>query len=107
MPRQPDAAAVPHCIAGRGVLADDPDAEAGQVSRGRGEIGLGDALGSKVVNVALILALALLASEIQSPRDSVAGAGRSAQAGSAFLLFKKGVNSCSQSTASLARPRDE
>ena len=52
--------------------------------------GLGDALGSKAVNVALILALALLASGIQSPRDSVAGAGRSAQAGSAILLFNKG-----------------
>jgi cation:H+ antiporter len=35
------------------------------------EIALGDALGSNVVNVALILALALLISGIQSSRDSV------------------------------------
>nr|MDP2191400.1 sodium:calcium antiporter [Rhodoferax sp.] len=38
---------------------------------GQPQIGLGDALGSNVVNVALILALALLISGIQSPRDSV------------------------------------
>jgi len=35
------------------------------------QIALGDALGSNVVNVALILALALLISGIRSPRDSV------------------------------------
>jgi cation:H+ antiporter len=35
------------------------------------EIALGDALGSNVVNVALILAAALLISEIRSPRDSI------------------------------------
>lgn len=35
------------------------------------QIALGDALGSNVVNVALILALALVISGIQSPRDSV------------------------------------
>jgi len=38
---------------------------------GKPQISLGDALGSNVVNVALILALALLISEIQSPRDSI------------------------------------
>lgn len=38
---------------------------------GTPQIGLGDALGSNIVNVALILALALLISGIQSPRDSV------------------------------------
>jgi len=38
---------------------------------GKPEISLGDALGSNVLNVALILALALLISGIQSPRDSV------------------------------------
>ena len=38
---------------------------------GKPQIGLGDALGSNVVNVALILALALLISGIQSPRDSI------------------------------------
>lgn len=35
------------------------------------EIALGDALGSNVVNVALILAIALVISGIQSPRDSL------------------------------------
>jgi cation:H+ antiporter len=39
--------------------------------RGEPQISLGDALGSNVVNVALILAIALLISRIQSPRDSV------------------------------------
>jgi len=38
---------------------------------GKPQISLGDALGSNVVNVALILGLALLISGIQSPRDSV------------------------------------
>lgn len=38
---------------------------------GNPEISLGDALGSNVVNVSLILALALLISGIQSPRDSI------------------------------------
>ena len=38
---------------------------------GKPQIALGDALGSNVVNVALILALALVISGIQSPRDSV------------------------------------
>lgn len=38
---------------------------------GTPQIALGDALGSNVVNVALILALALVISGIQSPRDSV------------------------------------
>jgi len=38
---------------------------------GKPQIGLGDALGSNVVNVALILPLALLISGIQSPRDSI------------------------------------
>ena len=38
---------------------------------GKPQISLGDALGSNVVNVALILALALSISGIQSPRDSV------------------------------------
>lgn len=38
---------------------------------GQPQIALGDALGSNVVNVALILALALLISGIQSPSDSV------------------------------------
>lgn len=38
---------------------------------GEPQISLGDALGSNVVNVALILALALVISGIQSPRDSV------------------------------------
>jgi cation:H+ antiporter len=38
---------------------------------GQPQIALGDALGSNVVNVALILALALVISGIQSPRDSV------------------------------------
>ena len=38
---------------------------------GQPQIGLGNALGSNVVNVALILGLALLISEIKSPRDSV------------------------------------
>jgi len=38
---------------------------------GEPQIALGDALGSNVVNVALILALALVISGIQSPRDSV------------------------------------
>jgi cation:H+ antiporter len=38
---------------------------------GKPQIALGDALGSNVVNVALILALALIISGIQSPRDSV------------------------------------
>lgn len=43
----------------------------GAASAGRPEISLGDALGSNVVNVALILALALCISAIQSPRSSV------------------------------------
>lgn len=38
---------------------------------GNPQIGLGDSLGSNVVNIALILALALVISAIQSPRDSV------------------------------------
>jgi cation:H+ antiporter len=38
---------------------------------GKPQIALGDALGSNVVNVALILAVALVISGIQSPRDSV------------------------------------
>lgn len=38
---------------------------------GKPQIALGDALGSNVVNVALILALALLISGIRSPRDTV------------------------------------
>lgn len=38
---------------------------------GKPEIGLGDALGSNVVNIAVILALALVISGIQSPRDSL------------------------------------
>lgn len=38
---------------------------------GKPEISLGDALGSNVVNVALILAIALCISAIQSPRSSV------------------------------------
>jgi len=38
---------------------------------GKPQIALGDALGSNVVNVALILALAVVISGIQSPRDSV------------------------------------
>jgi cation:H+ antiporter len=38
---------------------------------GEPQIALGDALGSNVVNVALILAIALIISGIQSPRDSV------------------------------------
>jgi cation:H+ antiporter len=38
---------------------------------GKPQITLGDALGSNVVNVALILALALVISGIQSPRDSI------------------------------------
>lgn len=38
---------------------------------GKPPIALGDALGSNVVNVALILALALVISGIQSPRDTV------------------------------------
>lgn len=38
---------------------------------GKPQISLGDALGSNVVNVALILALALVVSGIQSPRDSI------------------------------------
>jgi cation:H+ antiporter len=43
----------------------------GAASSGRPEISLGDALGSNVVNVALILAIALCISAIQSPRSSV------------------------------------
>lgn len=38
---------------------------------GTPEIALGDALGSNVVNVALVLALALVIAGIQSPRDSI------------------------------------
>lgn len=38
---------------------------------GKPQIALGDALGSNVVNVALILAIALMISGIQSPRDCV------------------------------------
>lgn len=38
---------------------------------GKPQIALGDALGSNVVNVALILAVALVISGIQTPRDSV------------------------------------
>jgi cation:H+ antiporter len=38
---------------------------------GEPQIALGDALGSNVVNIALILAIALIISGIQSPRDSV------------------------------------
>ncbi|NMG74135.1 sodium:calcium antiporter [Aromatoleum diolicum] len=38
---------------------------------GSPKIALGDALGSNVVNIALILALALVISGIQSPRDSI------------------------------------
>jgi cation:H+ antiporter len=38
---------------------------------GRPQISFGDALGSNVVNVALILAVALLISGIQSPRDTI------------------------------------
>lgn len=38
---------------------------------GNPDIALGDALGSNVVNVSLILALALVVSGIQSPRDSI------------------------------------
>jgi cation:H+ antiporter len=43
----------------------------GAAVSGKPEISLGDALGSNVVNVALILALALCVSAIQSPRSSV------------------------------------
>ncbi|HAT71770.1 MAG TPA: sodium:calcium antiporter [Elusimicrobia bacterium] len=38
---------------------------------GKPQITLGDALGSNVVNIALILAMALVISRIQSPRDSI------------------------------------
>ena len=38
---------------------------------GKPQIEIGDALGSNIVNVALMLALVLVISEIQSPRDSV------------------------------------
>jgi len=38
---------------------------------GRPQISFGDALGSNVVNIALILAVALLISGIQSPRDTI------------------------------------
>jgi cation:H+ antiporter len=38
---------------------------------GKPQISLGDALGSNVVNVALILALALVISEVRSPRDTL------------------------------------
>lgn len=38
---------------------------------GKPQIALGDALGSNVINVALILALALIISGIQSPQDSI------------------------------------
>ena len=38
---------------------------------GKPQIALGDALGSNIVNVALILGLALVISGIQSPRDSI------------------------------------
>jgi len=38
---------------------------------GKPQISLGDALGSNVVNIALILALALLVSGIQTPRDTL------------------------------------
>ena len=38
---------------------------------GKPQIALGDALGSNVINVALILAVALIISGIQSPRDTV------------------------------------
>jgi cation:H+ antiporter len=38
---------------------------------GKSQIALGDALGSNVVNVALILALALVISGIQIPRDTI------------------------------------
>ena len=38
---------------------------------GKPQISLGDALGSNVVNVALILALALIISEVRSPRDTL------------------------------------
>jgi len=38
---------------------------------GKPQIALGDALGSNIVNVALVLGLALVISGIQSPRDSV------------------------------------
>src|SRR3990172_9570962 len=38
---------------------------------GRPQISLGDALGSNVVNVALVLAITLLISGIQCPRDSI------------------------------------
>ena len=43
----------------------------GAAASGQPEISLGDALGSNVVNVALILAIALCVSAIQSPRSSV------------------------------------
>lgn len=43
----------------------------GAATSGKPEISLGDALGSNVVNVALILAIALCISPIQSPRSSV------------------------------------
>jgi cation:H+ antiporter len=38
---------------------------------GKPQISLGDALGSNVVNIALILALALVISEVRSPRDTL------------------------------------
>jgi cation:H+ antiporter len=38
---------------------------------GKPQISLGDALGSNVVNVALILALALVISELRRPRDTL------------------------------------
>ena len=112
-----------------GLLADNPDAGVGQVSRGRpGKsraetsacagyvnkaaaivqinpdcherlpcfvflgVACADTGGVLFVRGSVGIALALLIAEIQSPRDSVAGAGRSAQAGSAFLLSKKEVN---------------
>jgi len=43
----------------------------GAASSGQPEISLGDALGSNVVNISLILAIALCLSAIQSPRSSV------------------------------------
>ncbi len=65
------AAIIGTTIAAFATSSPEVSVAIGAAISGKPEISLGDALGSNVVNVALILAIALCISAIQSPRASV------------------------------------
>jgi len=65
------AAIIGTTIAAFATSSPETSVAIGAATSGRPEISLGDALGSNVVNVALILGMALCISAIHSPRSSV------------------------------------